>query len=84
MSPLATPPKRRTLWMPPVALLVLDAVAMLLLAAGLMQHYAGAESPLAGVLPEAATLPLLVLGGTLLGIGSMWAVLSVIRHHRGG
>jgi hypothetical protein len=84
MSPLATPPKPRTPWKPPIGLVLLDIVGLPMLLVGWIQYSAGADSPLAGVLPEAATLPLLVVGGTLAGLATLWATVSVLRHRRSG
>lgn len=70
-----------TPWKPPVALLALDGLGTVILAAGLMMHYAP-EGPLAGVLPPAAAMPLMVVGGCMLAAGSIWAVKSVFAHRR--
>ncbi len=73
---MPTPP-----WRPPFWLILLDLAGMAGLALGLNLQYAP-EAPLIPGLPAAIKMPLLVIGGVLLLLGSGIAVRSAIAHRR--
>lgn len=82
MNRSSWPPGAAAPWKPPFWLLAVDMVGIGVLMLGLVMHYAP-ETPVAQMLPPTARLPLLVIGGLILGFCSIASVMSVLAHRRG-
>lgn len=66
-----------TPWKLPIGLVLLDGVGILLLVAGLSIHFGPGSGPLAGVLPDSAALPLMVVGGGVMAVAIVLLVRSM-------
>lgn len=71
-----------TPWKLPIGLVVLDAIGIITLALGLTLQFAPAASPLAGVVPASAALPMIVVGGGMAAIAIVLLVRSMMAARR--
>lgn len=71
-----------TPWKLPMGLILLDVVGLVVLAAGLMLHFAPDDGPLAGLLPASAALPLIVVGGGVMATAVVLLVRSIAAAKR--
>jgi hypothetical protein len=70
-------------WKPPVWLLVLDGIGILLMTFGLLMQFMP-DSGVAQLLPPAAKLPLLVIGGGVFAFSWFALIRSVLSAQRRG
>jgi hypothetical protein len=75
MPPIKTP------WKPPLGLLALDVLGVILLAMGLVMHFAP-DAALAQALPGTLRLPLLIIGAGMAALGWAGIVASLLAHRR--
>jgi hypothetical protein len=74
-------PSMKTPWKPPLGLLLLDVLGVVLLAIGLVMHFAP-DAALAQALPGTLRLPLLIIGGAMAALGWAGMVASLLAHRR--
>jgi hypothetical protein len=75
MPPIKAP------WKPSLGLLVLDVLGVVLLAMGLVMHFAP-DAALAQALPATLRLPLLIIGGGMAALGWAGMMASLLAHRR--